>query len=296
VIGLGFLGALACGEDAACPLGTNRCVGERAIERCVEEFDPYEPPHWERGECADDDRYQSSLCAVAPTGYATCAAEAGARPDLCPIPDAPSGAMTWACDGAARAVGCVDGLIGLAQACGPGTCFVTADGAQALCSVLPAPDPRCEAPTTSSTCADATTRIACRDGYRVEQDACPDAGGCQVGSLDGPSGTFEVGLCALAAAPDPGCDEPAVAGETGFCQAGAAINCYLGRIVSRTACLGECFDHGAWSECLGGPTEPDQGWQRGDPPACADGFDNDHDGLLDFPDDPGCAAPCCGWG
>ena len=285
------LSSAGCGDE--CELGSSRCVGGAIIERCEEGYDPYTPPHWNQSECYSD-YFERDLCVVAPTGSAYCAAEPNPRPDLCPLSAQPSGEVEWTCDGSARIVGCIDGLVGWARSCGLGTCVISAEVEDAFCSILTGADPLC-GDRVLSACADATTRVECREGYRVEQDSCTGAGGCRTAMRATAEVSYDVGLCALASAPEPACVEDDYGGQTGYCADGSAVNCYLGYQVSRELCLGECFDHGYWTECLG-PSSPVEGWQYGDPPDCDDGFDNDYDGLVDFPDDPNCAAACCGSG
>lgn len=293
-----LLVAVVAGCENRCEPGQSRCVDETTRESCIEiiSYDmPYEPPHWERDECYNE-QWNVSFCVVAPTGDAHCAAEPEPRPDLCGGPEAPTGVETWNCDGVNRIVVCIDGIIRGSKMCGPGRCVVPSDGDRSFCSILLDPDPLCDSMTFSA-CADATTRIMCREGYRVEQDHCPGAGGCRTDTLDGPKGTFVRGLCSLAPEKDPRCEEEMVlSGQTGFCDGLIAVNCYLGYPVKVINCVRECYDHGYWTSCLGGTVGTEEGWERGDPPDCSDGFDNDYDGLTDYPDDPSCNSSIIGSG
>ena len=84
---------VGCG-GSECELGHSRCVSATHIERCEEGYDPYTPPHWNESECFSD-YFEHSLCVVAPTGAAYCAAESEPRPDLCPVPAQATGEVVW---------------------------------------------------------------------------------------------------------------------------------------------------------------------------------------------------------
>jgi len=288
--------AVVAGCQDECEPGQARCFDDTTLESCREykSSEIYEPPHWERIKCYDE-AWNVTRCVVAPTGAAYCAADDEVHFDICGVPEGPPGTVTWICGGTGRIVGCVDGIILFYRTCGTGRCIEPSSGDRVFCSILPDPDPLCEA-DTHSTCADETTRIECQEGYRIEQDYCPGAGGCRTAILDGPRGTFVTGLCALAPMTDSRCEEAEASGRNGYCDGSTAVFCFLGYPIMTANCDSRCFDLGDWLECIGGKFETEEGWELGDPPDCSDGFDNDYDGLVDYPDDPSCTSSTVGSG
>lgn len=288
--------AVVGGCKDECEVGKTRCVDGTILEICTEyeTSEMYFPPHWLSVECSDKD-WNIAFCVVAPNGEAYCAAEEEPRWDLCGVPEEPAGTLKWTCDGASRLIGCVDGVVAFSRTCVAGRCVVPGDGGQVFCSILPDKDPLCGAGTYSN-CADETTRIRCREGYRVEQDHCSGAGGCRAAALEEPRGTTVYGMCVLAPQKDSRCEEAEASGRVGFCDDLTAITCYLGYPIISANCMSECSDQELRPECIGGPTGEEEGWERGDPPDCSDGFDNDYDGLVDYPDDPSCLSPSFGSG
>src|SRR5678815_1003617 len=273
-----LVGFMACDWDE-CRNHFNRCVADGEIEYCRRGSDPVTAAHWERAPC-----WMASAphCVAAPTGSAYCSVEAAARPDVCPPTEAPVGTWLSRCDGA-RQIMCVDGVVVMETLCGDGTCFFLAPDNQAFCSILPGPDPVC-ATVGDFKCADTATRILCTGGYRTRQAHCAGAGGC----LEADGRAF----CSLSRDPDPSCMKlhPVGATADGYCDGTVAVNCISGYPVSRTHCRASCQDLGYYSNCgIAGPDYPDEGFPYGDPPPeCADGFDNDGDGLVDYPNDPSC--------
>lgn len=241
--------AAACARD--CPQGgASRCEDAHTLSTCEIGGEDDPGKRWHTVDCAGPQPHcvtaaGASFCALARTPEPACSQA--------------SNDLDEACDGK-RYLRCNRGYAVLEEQCAVACAPL---GAAAFCSPLDGPDPQC-AGATASSCADATTRVVCRSGWRDRTVACCTAGGCASGTWHFVNGDFRVSLCALGAGPDPRCPAPPAGSgtpESAYCDGLVGVDCYLGHAVRRVTCADRptttgdppCLAHEAgWTECRTG--------------------------------------------